>query len=130
MINADAENLVQESARILSDVKAAGAERLKQGGPKLGFVYTSGTWVHGTSKKRCSDLDPVGTEDAGAPPARMVLHVHHGITKESGRQRMGSGQESGQAACVGDVHERTPRCNERMPNNKDGSVSGAAQWMC
>ena len=28
--------------------------------------------MHGTSKTPCSDLDPVGTADAGAPPARMV----------------------------------------------------------
>lgn len=62
----------QESAKILSDVERAGKERLTQGGAKLGFVYTSGTWVHGSSQERCSDLDPVGTEDAKAKPPRLV----------------------------------------------------------
>ena len=62
----------QESAKILSDVKAAGEERLKQGGAKLGFVYTSGMFVHGSSPEPCSDLDPVGTEYAKAKPPRMV----------------------------------------------------------
>ncbi len=61
-----------ESAKILSDVKAAGEERLKQGGAKLGFVYTSGTFVHGSSHEPCSDLDPVGTEYAKAKPPRLV----------------------------------------------------------
>ena len=66
-----------ESAEILSDVMAAGEQRLKEadrrGGGKLGFVYTSGTWVHGSSKERCGDLDPVGTsEDAKTKPPRLV----------------------------------------------------------
>ena len=29
--------------------------------PKLGFVYTSGVWVHGSPGSRVSDLSPVGT---------------------------------------------------------------------
>ena len=63
----------QESAKVLSDVLEAGRERLKQGGAKLGFVYTSGTWVHGTHRQdRFTDLDPVGTEDAKAAPPRLV----------------------------------------------------------
>ena len=62
----------QASAQILSDVIEAGKERLKAGGGKLGFVYTSGTWVHGSSDLRCSDLDPVGTAYAKTPPPRMV----------------------------------------------------------
>lgn len=62
----------QESFKVLSDVKAAGKERLRQGGAKLGFVYTSGTWVHGSSDSRVSDLDPVGTEFAPAQPPRLV----------------------------------------------------------
>ena len=63
----------QESAKVLSDVLEAGKERLKEGGPKLGFVYTSGTWVHGSSlTERFSDLDPVGTEHAKATPPRLV----------------------------------------------------------
>ena len=62
----------QESSKILSDVREAGKERLKQGGAKLGFVYTSGTFVHGPSNERCSDLDPVGTEHAKAKPPQLV----------------------------------------------------------
>ena len=62
----------QTSAKVLSDVKEAGKERLKEGGAKLGFVYTSGTWMHGSSKERGSDLDPVGTEYAKAQPPRLV----------------------------------------------------------
>lgn len=62
----------QESSKILSDVREAGKERLKEGGAKLGFVYTSGTWVHGSSSERFSDLDPVGTENAKAQPPRLL----------------------------------------------------------
>ena len=62
----------QESKKILLDVEKAGKERLKEGGAKLGFVYTSGTWVHGSSHERCSDLDPVGTEHAKVQPPRLV----------------------------------------------------------
>ena len=32
----------------------------------------SGTWVHGSSNERCSDLDPVGTEYAKTKPPRLV----------------------------------------------------------
>ena len=62
----------QTSAKVLSDIIEAGKERLKGGGAKLGFVYTSGTWMHGSSKERGSDLDPVGTEYAKAQPPRLV----------------------------------------------------------
>ena len=62
----------QTGAKVLSDVKEAGKERLKEGGAKLGFVYTSGTWVHGSNKERGNDLDPVGTEYAKAQPPRLV----------------------------------------------------------
>ena len=62
----------QAGAKVLSDVIEAGRERLKEGGAKLGFVYTSGTWVHGSNKERGNDLDPVGTEYAKAQPSRLV----------------------------------------------------------
>ena len=62
----------QGSTKILSDVREAGKERLKEGGAKLGFVYTSGTFVHGLGREPCSDLDPVGTEHAKAEPSRLV----------------------------------------------------------
>lgn len=69
----------QESTQLLSDLHAAGKERLeahaKAGmakGPKLGFVYTSGIWVHGSSHARTSDLEPVGNHLARTQPPRMV----------------------------------------------------------
>ncbi|KAL3483030.1 hypothetical protein BJX62DRAFT_89173 [Aspergillus germanicus] len=38
-------------------------------GPKLGFVYCSGTWVHGSPSTRVSDLSPVGTTVSKGKPA-------------------------------------------------------------
>ena len=43
----------------------AGKERLEKYGPggrgsKLGFVYMSGTWAHGSSHYSVNDLEPVG----------------------------------------------------------------------
>ncbi|KAF5721665.1 hypothetical protein FGLOB1_114 [Fusarium globosum] len=68
----------QESAKFLADVKAIGQERMnkaKSAGlthtPKLGFIYCSGTWVHGSSDKLVNDLDIVGPE-ATTPPAPLV----------------------------------------------------------
>ncbi|KAF4945003.1 hypothetical protein FGADI_12262 [Fusarium gaditjirri] len=68
----------QESAKFLSDVKAVGQERLEKAQsaglthtPKLGFIYCSGTWVHGSSDKLVNDLDIVGP-NATTPPASLV----------------------------------------------------------
>jgi nucleoside-diphosphate-sugar epimerase len=68
----------QESAKFFADVKAVGQERLnkaKAAGPmhtpKLGFIYCSGTWVHGSSDKLVNDLDIVGP-DAATPPAPLI----------------------------------------------------------
>ncbi|EWG47647.1 hypothetical protein FVEG_07706 [Fusarium verticillioides 7600] len=68
----------QESAKFLAGVKAVGQERLnkaKAAGlthtPKLGFIYCSGTWVHGSSDKLVNDLDIVGP-DAATPPAPLI----------------------------------------------------------
>ncbi|KAI0903145.1 NAD(P)-binding protein [Ustulina deusta] len=41
-------------------------------GPKLGFVYTSGSWVHGSPDRRISDLTVPGTSLAGDKPATAV----------------------------------------------------------
>ncbi len=60
------------SNKILTDLIAAGKERLREGGSKLGFVYTSGLWVHGSSTTQVSDLDPVGTLESEARVPRMV----------------------------------------------------------
>ena len=60
------------SAQILKDLIEAGKQRLKAGGAKLGFVYCSGMWVHGSSFEQISDLDPVGTVHAKAQPPGLV----------------------------------------------------------
>ncbi|KAI9758810.1 MAG: DEIH-box ATPase [Chaenotheca gracillima] len=69
-----------EAASIVRDLQQIGRERLEAhkkaglvGGPKLGFIYIGGTWVHGTSNETgINDLTPVGTEGAPAPPAKVV----------------------------------------------------------
>ena len=61
-----------ESAKLLQELVEVGRERLRQGGPKLGFVYTSGTWVHGSSLERVSDLDPVGEGARTQPPGLVA----------------------------------------------------------
>lgn len=68
----------QNSAQFLAHVKSIGQERLnnaKLAGlthmPKLGFVYCSGTWVHGSSDKQVNDMDVVGP-NAPTPPAQLV----------------------------------------------------------
>lgn len=64
--------------KILEHIKSVGRERLeeaKKSGvslPKLGFVYTSGMWVHGESKTPMSDLTPVGCALAPSKPADLV----------------------------------------------------------
>lgn len=59
------------SWKVLEDLKKIGADRLARrrgAGPKLGFVYTSGTWVHGKTSDRLNDLNPAGMEgDLGCP---------------------------------------------------------------
>ena len=68
----DAAGANDGSAKVLQDLVIAGTERLREGGPKLGFVYTSGLWVHGPSFDPVSDLDPVGVAGAKSQPPRMV----------------------------------------------------------
>jgi len=70
----DAAGANQEGFQIINDVRKAGQDRLAEaeskgvplGGAKLGYVYTSGNWVHGTTKpgQFVNDLDPVSTEAA------------------------------------------------------------------
>ncbi|KAJ9608264.1 hypothetical protein H2200_007252 [Cladophialophora chaetospira] len=65
------------SHKFLEHIMQVGHERLnaykKAGirGPKLGLIYCSGTWVHGSSERVVSDLDMVGPE-ASIPPRAMV----------------------------------------------------------
>jgi nucleoside-diphosphate-sugar epimerase len=68
----------KESHDLLALVKKIGAERLaaaKQEGirvPKLGFIYCSGTWVHGSSNSPVNDLMPVGTASAPFPSTELT----------------------------------------------------------
>jgi nucleoside-diphosphate-sugar epimerase len=62
-------NLLKEiSAGRLNKAAAAGIRA-----PKIGYIYCSGTWVHGgSSDKYVNDLSPVGTLDAPTPPPELV----------------------------------------------------------
>jgi nucleoside-diphosphate-sugar epimerase len=40
--------------------------------PKLGFIYCSGIWVHGSSLAPVNDLMPVGTSSSPTPPAELT----------------------------------------------------------
>jgi nucleoside-diphosphate-sugar epimerase len=68
----------QEAAKVLEVTLAAGNQRLEEYeklnfiGPKLGFVYTSGTWVHGSSLSPITDLDPVGKTLSPTQPPSLV----------------------------------------------------------
>lgn len=66
------------SAKFLSDTKNIGQERLDSyrhaglySGPRLGFIYCSGTWVHGSSGKPTNDLDVIGSISA-TPPQKFI----------------------------------------------------------
>lgn len=67
-----------DSAKFLEEIKKLGIERLEScracgyhKSPKLGFIYCSGTWVHGSEKKPVNDLDVVGL-DTVTPPRSLV----------------------------------------------------------
>jgi nucleoside-diphosphate-sugar epimerase len=69
----------QESHSLLSLVREAGGERVaaakKDGSPlvpKLGFIYCSGTWVHGSSNEPVNDLMQVGTPSAPFPVTELT----------------------------------------------------------
>lgn len=75
----DVAGAFQGSAKLLQDIKTIGQERLDMfreagiaNGPKLGFIYCSGTWVHGSSNRPTSDLDVVGTAAASTQPPSLV----------------------------------------------------------
>jgi len=67
-----------EAAKILEGVTKAANSKLaafsavKSVGPKLGFVYASGSWVHGSPSRRVSDLTPVGNDLAPGKAATAV----------------------------------------------------------
>ncbi|KAL2838072.1 hypothetical protein BJX68DRAFT_249338 [Aspergillus pseudodeflectus] len=63
----DTTSAYEQAAQILQGVTDAAKARrdalAKEQfiGPKLGFVYCSGMWIHGSPSARVSDLSPVGT---------------------------------------------------------------------
>jgi nucleoside-diphosphate-sugar epimerase len=66
------------AAKLLEAVVAAGKQRVDAYAtesltcPKLGFVYTSGTWVHGSSLQPITDLDPVSSEMSPTQPPSLI----------------------------------------------------------
>lgn len=67
----------QKSHTLLNILKTISQSRLKAAADrgvhisKLGFIYTSGTWVHGSSLEPVNDLAPVGLM-APTPPATVT----------------------------------------------------------
>jgi nucleoside-diphosphate-sugar epimerase len=67
-----------ESHTLLASLIAIGQARLNAAAaadiriPKLGFIYTSGTWVHGSSNDPVNDLTPVGVPAAPNQPAEIT----------------------------------------------------------
>ncbi|PLB47422.1 NAD dependent epimerase/dehydratase family protein [Aspergillus steynii IBT 23096] len=74
----DASSAYEQSGQILAGVVNASKARqealAKENiiSPKLGFVYISGTWVHGSPATRVSDLAPVGSKLSAGKPATAV----------------------------------------------------------
>ncbi|KAG0049814.1 hypothetical protein BGZ83_005371 [Gryganskiella cystojenkinii] len=57
---------------IVEPVVKLSKERQSDHRPKIGFIYCSGVWVHGSSYELVNDLSPVGTKNAPRPPATLV----------------------------------------------------------
>ncbi len=74
----DASGAMAAGSKILSDLRTVAKERLDQAAAagikvsKLGFVYTSGIWVHGSSPHPVTDLTPVGVAHAPSQPPKIV----------------------------------------------------------
>ena len=58
----------QLSSDRLDTFEKEGVER----GPKMGYIYVSGAWVHGDSAGEVTDRDAVGTSSAKSKPADLV----------------------------------------------------------
>jgi nucleoside-diphosphate-sugar epimerase len=66
--------------KILEDVRKVAADRIKRNmeaghrnGPKLGFIYCSGSWVHGSdARHKFNDLDLVAVPHAASQPPKLV----------------------------------------------------------
>lgn len=61
-----------DSHVLLELLKPIGKKRVENDNPKLGFIYTSGTWVHGSSNALVNDLMPVGKENSPTQPPKLV----------------------------------------------------------
>jgi len=67
-----------EAKALLDLVITAGKQRMRAYesagiiGPKLGFIYTSGSWVHGSSVSPITDLDVVGSPLSPNQPPSLV----------------------------------------------------------
>ncbi|EPE28904.1 NAD(P)-binding Rossmann-fold containing protein [Glarea lozoyensis ATCC 20868] len=74
----DAAGANQESHVLLEALKKIGAARLEAASksgitiPKLGFIYCSGTWLHGISNKPVNDLIPVAAFNSPNAPAELT----------------------------------------------------------
>ncbi|EAU30737.1 conserved hypothetical protein [Aspergillus terreus NIH2624] len=74
----DASSAYDQAGNILAGVlHAAKAKRQALSdegmvGPRLGLVYISGTWVHGSPSCRVSDLSPVGSRQSKGKPAEVA----------------------------------------------------------
>ncbi|KAM0255720.1 hypothetical protein ACHAQJ_005474 [Trichoderma viride] len=77
----DVAGAFQDTAKFLSHAKEISQERLDSyaaagiRGPKLGFIYCSGTWVHGSSNTPLNDLDTVGPTAVNPPRALVAWRV-------------------------------------------------------
>lgn len=77
----DCAQALQQAHSFLENIKKVGQERLNAyqtrsaSGPKLGFIYCSGVWVHGSSDKAVTDLDIVGPDTATPPPELVAWRV-------------------------------------------------------
>ncbi|KAL4996292.1 hypothetical protein BDV10DRAFT_113309 [Aspergillus recurvatus] len=84
-IVADTTSAYEQASQILQGVvKAATARRdalAKENivGPKLGFVYCSGSWIYGSPSERISDLSPVGSAglSKGEPATAVAWRPAH-----------------------------------------------------
>lgn len=67
-----------ESRHILSVLSKLSADRIEAASaqgykpPKLGYIYISGTWVHGSSHSPINDLVPVGLPESPTPPMAIT----------------------------------------------------------
>lgn len=74
----DATDAYEHACRIVNALITVSKSRMETLGkeatatPKLGFMYISGTWVHGSPTGSVSDLHPIGTSLSKGTPARVV----------------------------------------------------------